>query len=602
MRQLLSGNTRVRGQRVLILSNAVLLLMLAYFAWATVYSSDDYWYSTFWDQGLPHYLELMKYHYQKVNGRVLVHVLAQIVLHFDSWVYALVCCGQCVLVAWIVAKASGIHGAMFHIVLFSFLIGIFCMPLSMFNQGLMWISASCNYLFPTVLVCLLAWSLAADRNWALLLAFLCGATTEQMGFAAVALCAVYAIPALLRRKGVIRCIGSMGLALLSLFTIFYSPGTRERLGKNVIWMTMESRLEIVFKSIMEAADLLSENSAAVVIMIAVLLLGAMLLWRGKGLKWPAAVALFGGTALIFGSIGSDWVSVIGFGIGFVALALFGCLLLFLCGAYSGGLILTALAAAVVMLPTNTMAPRVLMPVYLLLLLAGISLAITQMPENRRITVPVVVLLVGTVLMMVPAMRGYWYNLRVDAMNKSFAREDRENPFVRYCIDYDMDYTWIKADFLYWDENGYQELFRETYLEYIDLPKTTPIRYWSGKEQMKPIQCGDRELVWLTISRDDETTLFPVAEVLVEMGAEVESSEENMTVRLDGTAYELQMSDDDTITVTWTDETGVVRVLQGESTMFKTESYCEGLILEEAFGLQIDQDTQGGYYRISRQCP
>ena len=245
---------------------------------------------------------------------------------------------------------------------------------------------------------------------------------------------------------------------------------------------------------------------------------------------------------------------------------------------------------------------VLMPVYLLLLLAGISLAITQMPENRRITVPVVVLLVGTVLMMVPAMRGYWYNLQVDAMNKSFAREDRENPFVRYCIDYDMDYTWIKADCLYWDENGYQELFRETYLEYIDLPKTTPIRYWSGKEQMKPIQCGDRELVWLTISRDDETTLFPVAEVLGAMGAEVESSEENMTVRLDGTAYELQMSGDDRIMVTWTDEKGAVRELQGESTMFKAVSYCEGLILEEAFGLQIDQDTQGGYYRISRQCP
>ena len=600
MKQLLSRDKRAHGERVLVLMNAVLLSLLAYFAWATVYSSDDYWYSTFWDQGLAHYLELMDYHYQNVNGRMLVHVLAQLVLYFDSWAYVLVCCGQCVLAAWVVAKASGIHGAGFHTMLFLFLIGIFCMPLNMFNQGLMWVSASCNYLFPTILLCLLAASLAADRGWALVLAFLCGATTEQMGVAAIALCAAYVIPALLRRKGVVRCICSMGLALLGLRTVFNSPGTQTRLNENVLWMSMERRLEIIFQSIIGAADLLTENPSAVLIMIAVLLLGALLLWRRHGLKWPAAAAVFGSAALILGSIGSDWMSVIGFGVGFVALALFGCLLLFLCGEFSGGLILSALAAAAIMLPTNTMAPRVLMPVYLLLLLAGISLAVPQMPERRRITLPAAALLAVTLLISVPAIRGYWYNLQVDAINKTFIREDREKPYIRYCIDYDMDYTWVKADFQSWYDDGtYMERFRIYYLECNGLPKTLPLRYWSGEEQMIPIQCGDRELVRLSICRDNGSVLFPVREVLREMGAEVETGIEKTIVKLDGTAYELQMPGDDTIMVTWTDETGAMRELQGESTVFKGESYCGSIILEEAFGLQIDQDGQGGYYRISR---
>lgn len=599
MKKLLLKKSQEHVQKVLILFNAVLLAFLAYFAWTSVYSSDDYWYATFLDQGLTHYLELMKYHYQSFNGRILVHLLAHIVLHFDSWAYVLVCCGQCVLAAWVVAKASGINGTRFHTVLFLFLIGIFCMPMNMFNQGLMWVSASCNYLFPTVLVCLLAAALAAGSNWTYVLAFLCGATTEQMGLAAIALCAVYAIPAFLRKKGVMRCIGSMGLGLIGVLTIFKSPGTRGRLNDNVLWLSMEKRLEIIFKSIIGEADVFSENPAPLLIMIAVLLLGAMLMWRRNGLKWPAVVAALGCMALIAGSIGSDWVSVVGYGIGFVALALIGCLLLLLCESFSGGLILTALAAAAVMLPTNTMGSRVMLPVYLLLLLAAISLAVAQMPDLKWITLPATAVLVATLLMMVPAMRGYWYNLQVDEINKTFAREDREAPFVRYCIDYDMDYTWIKADYLYLSMDGYHALFRETYLEYIGVPKTTPIRYLSRNEQMNPIQCGETELVWLSICQDNGTILFPLHEVLESLGAAVESSEERMIVEFYGTEYELQMSGDDTVVVTWTDEMGAARELQGESTLFKAELYCDGIILEEAFGLKIEQNAQSGAYLISR---
>ena len=395
-----------------------------------------------------------------------------------------------------------------------------------------------------------------------------------------------------------RCIGSMGLGLIGVLTIFKSPGTRGRLNDNVLWLSMEKRLEIIFKSIIGEADVFSENPAPLLIMIAVLLLGAMLMWRRNGLKWPAVVAALGCMALIAGSIGSDWVSVVGYGIGFVALALIGCLLL-LCESFSGGLILTALAAAAVMLPTNTMGSRVMLPVYLLLLLAAISLAVAQMPDLKWITLPATAVLVATLLMMVPAMRGYWYNLQVDEINKTFAREDREAPFVRYCIDYDMDYTWIKADYLYLSMDGYHALFRETYLEYIGVPKTTPIRYLSRNEQMNPIQCGETELVWLSICQDNGTILFPLHEVLESLGAAVESSEERMIVEFYGTEYELQMSGDDTVVVTWTDEMGAARELQGESTLFKAELYGDGIILEEAFGLKIEQNAQSGAYLISR---
>ena len=457
----------LRDDRIMVLCGGVLMLLMGYFAWITVYSSDDYWYSTFWDNGLRAYLDLMVYHYQEFNGRVLVHVLAHIVLHFGRWAFAVMCCGLCTAAAWSAGAAFGLERVQRRTVHSLFLIGILCMPLDIFNQGVTWMSASCNYLFPAALACLMAAALERQSRWCFLLAFLTGATTEQMGLAAVALAAVYTIHDLLVRRGVLRGLVSTGLAALGVVTIFLSPATASRADRRVHMDSLEVILKTFRKAILQEAELLTENPAPVLVMLAVLALGAVLLWREKGWKWTAVPAGLGCVMLTAGAFGSDMVCVAGFVAAFLALALMAVLLMAGGRAYTGALTLTGLAAAAVMLPTNTVEPRVMLPVYLLLLVAACVLA------GELLSRPVLPVLGGAVLAVavsVPAILGYWHNYQIDLENAHYAQQDRDQEAIRYCIDYDMDYTWIKPDF--------DPYFRMKYLESIGLPETGKVQFFS----------------------------------------------------------------------------------------------------------------------------
>ena len=588
MKETLEKQNRRSGVKILLPVNGVLMLLLVYFAWTTVYSSDDYWYSTFWNEGLTHYLEMMVFHYQTINGRMLVHALAHIVLHFDSWAYALVCCGQCVIAAWAVTKASGMKRDRFHAVLFVLLTGILCMPLEIFSQGLMWISASCNYLFPVVLSSLLITALVGESWWALLLAFLCGATTEQMGLAVTAVCLVWTGLALRRRRGALRYGLCTLLALGGVLTIFLSPATRLRAEQHV---RFEELLEIMQKDLLLEIEHLTANPVPLLIMLAVLGFGALALWSGAGLRWPAVPAALGAAALIVGSFGSDVASMVGYGIGFASLAVLGWMLLIRDYETVGSLILTGLASAAVMLPTDTIGPRVMLPVYLLLLLAGGCLLVMQLPRVERLAIPAAAALAVILVISVPAVRGFWHNFQMDARNKAFAREDAQKPFVRYCIDYDMDYTWVKASF-----DGY---FQTKYVESVGLPMTTPVRFFSEKEQMDLIRCNNQELVWLSVLRDDGTVLFPLGEVVETIGGSLDWYGNWMVVELDGISYELRTPDEDTVVATWTEVSGAEHEIWGVRTLACSATYCSSEILTDAFDLKIAWDEQSGCYMISQ---
>lgn len=591
MDQTLHTRSERAGRNALLWMNGVLLALLAYFSLVTVYSSDDYWYSTFWDNGLGHYLELMEFHYRSFNGRTVVHVLAHVVLHFGGWLFALVCCGLCVTSAWLAAKADGLERGRFRALLFVVLIGIFSMPLDMFNQGMMWVSAFCNYLFPVTMACLLILALERGSSWVFLPAFLCGASTEQMGLAAVALCGIYTVLALAHRRGAWRYAASMLMAIGGVLTIFLSPATRLRAERSVPLDSLAQILELLRKDILLEAELLTANPAPVLVMLAVLGLGALLLWNREGLKWPAILSAVGCVALIAGSFGSEPVCIAGFIVGFAALAGVGWMLLTRGGEAIGAMILTALAAAAVMLPTDTIEPRVMLPVYLLLLLAGGCLLVMQLPKVEQMAVPAAVVLAVTIVLAIPAVRGYWYNYQIDERNKAYAREDAQTPFVRYCLDYDMDYTWSKADF-----DGY---FRSKYAQSIGLPETTPIRFFSDHAPIKPVYCGDTELALLSVCGEDGTVFFPLRDVIEIMGGALDWYGSRMTLKFNGTEYALLRSGEDALHVTWTDAHGAEREAQGVCMIHCGSTFCDSTLFVEGLGFAIQWDEQEGYYRITK---
>ena len=572
-------------QWIMVLCGGALMVLLGYFAWTTVYSSDDYWYSTFWDHGLGHYLELMDYHYQEFNGRVLVHVLAHIVLHFDRWAFVVMCCGLTGAACFAMLRGAGVEKDRSLTAVCLFLTGLLCTPLQVFNQGVMWISASCNYFFPAVLVCLMAAAMERESKWAFPLAFLCGATTEQMGLASAVLAAVYAIYSLLRRKGILRNLACTALAFLGVLTIFLSPATAKRADARVHMDSMEVILETFRKAILREADILTENPAPILVMLAILVFGALILCREKGWKWTAVPAGLGCVMLLAGAFGSDGVCVAGFVAAFLALALMAVLLMAAGRAYAGALTLTALAAAAVMLPTNTVEPRVMLPVYLLLLAAACVLV------GELLSRPVLPVLGGVVLAVavsIPAILGYWHNYQIDLENEYYARQDRDQEAIRYRIDYDMDYTWIKADF--------DPYFRMKYLESIGLPETGKVRFFSGNDIPAEIKYGDAVLFRLPWLAEDGTVMFPLRETVDALGGSLEWTVARRAVTLDGVVLELEPIDGGHFRVRTADGEKEFQI----SWVLKSgDTYCDVTLFEEGFGLTIREDLENRLYIIEK---
>lgn len=573
------------AEAVVLAASGLLLVLMGYFAWTTVYSSDDYWYSTFWDNGLRAYLELMVYHYQEFNGRVLVHVLAHIVLELGQWGFVLMCCGLCTVACLAAVRGAGLEKDKLPVMMCLFLTGMLCMPLSIFNQGVMWISASCNYLFPAVLACLMAASLERRSGWCFLLAFLCGATTEQMGLAAVVLALAYALDAAIRREKLTHGIGSTALALVGVVTIFLSPATASRTDRRVHLDSLSVILSTFRKAIILEADLLTLNPAPVIVMLAVLVLGAVVLLRRRGWKWPAVLGGVGCVALIVGSFGSEWICVAGYVLGFAALAGMSVALMAGGERFTGTLTLTALAAAAVMLPTNTVEPRVMLPVYLLLVVSACVLGVKLL---RNAAVPAAAGVILSFAVSVPAIAGYWGNYQVDLENRIYAQQDRDREAVRYCTDYDMDYTWIKVDF--------DPYFRMKYLESIGLPETGKVQFFSWNDISAQIKCGDAILFRLPWLAEDGTVMFPLRETVEVLGGSLEWTVERRAITLDGVVLELEPLEGDLFRVRTADGEKEFQI----SWVLKSgDTYCDLNLFVEGFGLTIREDSENQLYIIEK---
>lgn len=580
---------RIRGSKAIVWAACGLMMgLMAYFAWTTVYSSDDYWYSTFWDNGFAAYLELMDYHYREFNGRVLVHVLAHIVLHLGQWSFVLMCCGLCAAACAAGCRGAGLGRDKLPGFMALFLTGMLCMPLQIFNQGVMWISASCNYLFPAVLTCLMAAALERRSRWCYLLAFLCGATTEQMGLAAAALAAVCLIDAVIRREKPVYAVGSLVFAMVGVASIFASPATARRADNRVHMDSLAQIMDTFCKAIEKEAELLTRNPAPVIVMLSILVLGCILLRRSTGRKWIAAMAGIGAAALVVGSIGSGMVCVGGYVLGFLALAGMAVALM-VCGErFAGTLIFAGLASAAVMLPTNTVEPRVMLPVYLLLLVSGCVLCMRLL---RDAAIPAAAGLILSVVVSIPAIGGYWHNYVIDQRNLDYVEQDRDRGEIRYCTDYDMDYTWVKADF--------DPYFRMMYMESVGLPQTTPVRFFSSGDAPLQICYGDHILIHLPFRAENGTILFPLRETVEILGGVLEWTPEQMTITIDGRTLEL-VGVESGYAAQLKDADGNAAEFRGEWLLLNGERYCDRMLFEQAFGVIIREDLENNQYIIEKQ--
>lgn len=568
------------------------LLLLAYFCVVTVYSSDDYWYSIFWNDGLRGYLELMDLHYQTMNGRVLVHIAAHLVLACGNWAFTLMCCGICLITPLAMARHVGLDRKAGLTAGVFFLIGLLLMPRKIQTQGMFWISASCNYLLPAALACLLAAALDGHKKWALIPAFLCGATTEQMGLTAVFVCAVFLLDAFRQRKGILLSLSSMAMSALGVLTIFLSPATSERAAKGVRLGSVQQLMQALRWAIADEVRLLTENPMPLLVMLAFLVLTGVLLRKKTGRRWPGWACCLGCIALTAGSFGTDEIRVAGYTAGFVVLAGMSAALIGYRDRTIGVLALAALASAAVMLVTNTVDARVMLP-FIFLMLLCVCLLGSGMAAKGKHTGPCAVLCVLlAAICLVPAIKGYWHNYQVDLLNRRLAEEARVSGCMRYCTDYDRRYTWIKAD--------HDPFFRIKYLESLGLPKHMGLIYFSREDENPHMLYIDgkptNEGVW---TDEQGKLLFPLRRIVESMGGIVDWQAGLTTIQYQQITYQLEDLDHRTGRITWTDAEGNAQEMMVTTyARFDHFKYCDMEFFTDIMGIPIIFDEARFCYTIT----
>lgn len=444
---------------------ALPLAALVFLAFITTLSADDYWYSTFFRNGLGGYLALMKEHYLTFNGRMVVHFFAQLTLALGNWAFAPICGGLTVLIPLLSAKAGEKPAPALPAA------ALFCgilllLPRSYFATAYLWTSAFFNYVFPTAM--LAAELFLLDRvvrrkttpaATALLVvyAFLCGATTEQAGAVAVgfAFCLVVDALAFRReRRALWLGLGCAGASLLGLLTVFLSPATLARARMEV----GASPLDKLWSGLQNEARLFLGELRVCLLLSALFMAAACFLWRQDRRKFAALCAA---AALVppLAHFLPEGVWAPALLLLFLALAACAAALFFLSAdKLSAYLILGGLGSAAVMLFTNSIAPRTILPAILFLLAAAARMgaaALEDIPLPSCIVAGVVTL--AALAAILPQFPGYLHNYRVEQENMAYIRDAKETG-VLYCnVDYLPDYTHTKMC-----GDGY---FYNTYLAY-----------------------------------------------------------------------------------------------------------------------------------------
>ena len=573
--------------RFTVALTATALVAVAALAFLSVYSSDDFWYATFFDHGLSGYFALMREHYQLFNGRVLVHVVVQLLLHLGSWAYALTCAGLCLWMPQSGALAEGrsrqerwMTAALFHL-------GILLMPLAMIREGMFWRSAFCNYVLPTAMICSQFFLLqrmgereGCDLKTGALLcvyAFCCGATTEQSGIVAVLVLLYYFLAALIRRR--LRTVTFLQVlcALAGVLTVFLSPATQGRTSAELNMDAALSMGERLVQHFSRATDLLAENGMPVLLLALTLLLVGVLAGQRMGKKWPVLCgALPAGLAVVLFPVAQArfWL----FLVLFVLLVVSAVILLILGRETTAGLLLCAVASVAVMLPTNSVAARTLLPFYLYLLVAVALLAgelLRQLPKPWRIGLPLATAVL-TLVMLAPTVAGFWYNYRLDMQNRWWVRVAAESGQLRYCMDYDMDYTWRKP---------YSEAY--IYLSYLDsvgLEENTKVYFYS--QEMPNVYVKGEQVGFPAPPQATGGYFLPLRGVIETLGGSIGMNENDLAVTLFGQVYILDFPVLGTARLVWTDMDGNRHEMTGETSLGYYTVCLEEKFFTQCFGLRV----------------
>lgn len=599
----MNGHTQpsARWKRPLLLFLlAAAAALLAFLGLTTVYSSDDFWYSTFMDHGAVNYLRMMREHYLTFNGRMLVHFFAQMILHWGSPLFAAFLVGCCVAIpAALYATGEGEkspEGLLLCLLLF--LAGILLLPRNAAVNGLLWISAFCNYVLPTAMAAgeILLFRRVVQREgrlgvaggMSLLFCFLCGATTEQMGAVAAGVEVLFALKCLFEKnKRIWLCLVGAGCALCGLLTIFLSPATRRRAETETLGdMTAVSGfIDHMKKQIQVQADFFADSWFLLAVLGGLFLFtGWVLLRKGAARRWVGLWYVLAAVSLVLLRVGRESLLVPAY-LAVIALTALQTAV-WLRAGYEGPafLLLAGLASAVIILFTASGGDRTFLP-FCLCLLAALAwagtMALEMAPSGAVYGGVVIALSLLSFAVVGVQLPGYWYNYQVDRQNRRYAAQAAETGVLYYDMSYNRSYTYVKPY-----EDGY---FYEKWLESVGVDPDT-CRIYLYREGLPNVYAGGERTGSPAVSGGGGW-LLPLRGVVEALGGSLElidPSGNAITIHLGDREYDY-VARGSQVTVQWTDDGGAHQ-MEGE----RAQDYYATCISEEiytqAFGLEVRHEN------------
>lgn len=448
--------------------------MIFVISFLSINSADDYWYSAFMSGSAKDYFAMMKYHYETFNGRMIVHFIAQLILHFPKIGFGVFSALFAFFTPFIASALFELDEDKTIIVISLFQGFILLLPHRIMIDAYLWVSAFANYAIPVLLIVLTLLVLKNvyknRRNpWylyliAYILVFICGATTEQNGLCMVGACILISGFCIIKsKKHIPFSIICTALSIVGVLSIFFSPATYQRMGRETTGeIAGVSFVQATFNSITNQTDCFAGYYFIIFLVIALLTLISSKLYKKHRNKPLLVFCIALPVLLVLGIVSNiDTVKEICYLTLLLVFTLLPAIVYLIDKKYILSLLsIMAVCSLVIMVFTQSNGSRTFLPfsIYLYIMTAAeFSVLIASL--KRYFTV----ISIGAVAVLACCAFGvavphYVYNFLLENHNVDKIIEGVPKQTVELSIDYDMEYTYDK----FFNNNLYYQRYLECY--------------------------------------------------------------------------------------------------------------------------------------------
>ena len=576
-----------------LLALSVFCIYMAFLAYTTPYSIDDFRYITYPQDGIKQYFLNNVHHYLVLNGRTYVHWLLELDLFIGRWVFPVVAVALMILIPFLFwktyrltgppeqGKVTGVtgEGLLSFLVLFS---GLFlAMPPFMKTDGVLWQSGFFNYILPmpVLLWMLLLLVRMEQQNLDLtplrqagvfLVSFLAGASTEQYGCVVVCISVCFLVRWLiLHRQLTVYGLFSAAGSMIGFLVTVMAPSMKDRMYRENVFSDTAGNMMSVFSSQAKLFTMHFWNLlllSAVIVFICIFYLTGNKEWILVGFN-----AVFLLISWITYLVGDTFITYIFM---MATLIVTGVRLIFsrrIRMLVIGILLSSGFLSAMMVLPSQSFGSRLIVPMYLFLSLALVACMAGWPRASCGLQAG---LFVGCTLLMGVTCPHYIHNYRVEMRNESYLKELPQTHELWYDVDYDRGYTRDKID------RG--SIYLNGYLKRAGFNPETDQLYIYSREYPGIMYQGKR-VGWYAREIDGVWCL-PVRYLIETAGGTVSwnSNDFSLDIELNGVSF--RYADEK---LQWNDAEGDHELFVRDTNTEYEIAYFPQKICEKAFGLKTE---------------